>query len=81
MDVAGARRSREQRRMLADVDVAEALRRPSMNKMYQGVRKVTVSKMVSRRIQGALNSYRYCSSELSGGSGGCGRERRRRPGS
>ena len=40
-----------------------------------------VRKMVSRRRQGALVSYRYCSSELSGGSGGCGRERRRRPGS
>ena len=80
MEVAGARRSCARRRMLADVDVAEALHLPSTNKMYQGVRKVTVSKMVSRRRQGALDSYCYCSSELSGGSGGCGRERRRRTG-
>ena len=45
------------------------------------MRKCLANKMVPKGRQGALSSYRYCSSESSGGAGGCERERERRPGS
>ena len=69
--VAGARRSLVRRRVVAVVNVAEALRRPSTNEMHQGVHTVVANTTRSEREQGALEVYQYSSSELGGAAVVC----------
>ena len=61
--------------MLGDEDVGDALDHPSMNQLYQGVRKATVNTTGSRRSRGAVGFYLNRSSESSDGSDVCGHER------